>query len=195
MSRLDSAIRRLEAQRLCLDEAAVLVAGRPGHILEIGLGNGRTYDHLRCLFPERDIYCFDRRIAAHPDCIPDDGHMFLGDLAETLPLAAHRLGPAAVLAHADIGSGDRQASLDLLAIRLAEALPPFSPAPPSSSAISPFPTPPGPVSISPQRRCGPLPHVPDSLHSQEHNLEGRRVQILPPQTQKTRKKLMFSGAF
>ncbi len=124
MSRLDSAIRRLEAQRLCLDEAAVLVAGRPGHILEIGLGNGRTYDHLRCLFPERDIYCFDRRIAAHPDCIPDDGHMFLGDLAETLPLAAHRLGPAAVLAHADIGSGDRQASLDL-AIRLAGALPPL----------------------------------------------------------------------
>lgn len=124
MSRLDSAIRRLEAQRLCLDEASLLVGGRPGHILEIGLGNGRTYDHLRCLFPERHIYCFDRRIAAHPDCIPDDGHMFLGDLAETLPLAARRLGPAAVLAHADIGSGDRQASLDLAA-RLAGALPPL----------------------------------------------------------------------
>ncbi len=124
MSRLDSAIRRLEAQRLCLDEAAVLVADRPGHILEIGLGNGRTYDHLRCLFPQRDIYCFDRRIAAHPDCIPDDGHMFLGDLAETLPRAAHRLGPAAILAHADIGSGDHQASL-ALAIRLAEILPPL----------------------------------------------------------------------
>ncbi len=124
MSRLDSAIRRLEAQRLCLDEAAVLVDGRPGHILEIGLGNGRTYDHLRCLFPERNIYCFDRRIAAHPDCIPDDGHMFLGDLAVTLPLAAHRLGPSAILAHADIGSGDRQASLEL-ACRLAVALPPL----------------------------------------------------------------------
>ena len=124
MSRLDSAIRRLEAQRLCLDEAAVLVDGRPGHVLEIGLGNGRTYDHLRCLFPERDIYCFDRRIAAHPDCIPDEGHMFLGDLAETLPLATLRLGPAAVLAHADIGSGDREASLKL-ATWLAEALPPL----------------------------------------------------------------------
>ncbi len=124
MSRLDSAIRRLEAQRLCLDEAALLVDGRPGHILEIGLGNGRTYDHLRGLFPERDIYCFDRRIAAHPDCIPDEGHMFLGDLADTLPLAAHRLGQEAVLVHADIGSGDRQASLDL-AIWLAEALPPL----------------------------------------------------------------------
>lgn len=122
VSRLDSVIRRLEAQRLCLNEAASLVDGRPGHILEIGLGNGRTYDHLRCLFPERDIYCFDRRIAAHPDCIPDDGHMFLGDLAETIPLAARRLGPAAILAHADIGSGDRQTSLDL-AIWLAEALP------------------------------------------------------------------------
>lgn len=122
MSRLDSAIRRLQAQRRCLDEAARLVDGRPGHVLEIGLGNGRTYDHLRCLFPERDIYCFDRRIAAHPDCIPDDDHMFLGEFAETIPLAAHRLGPAATLVHTDIGSGDRQASLDL-ASWLAEALP------------------------------------------------------------------------
>ncbi len=124
MSRLDSAIRRLQAQRLCLDEAARLVSARPGHILEIGLGNGRTYDHLRCLLGKRDIYCFDRRIAAHPDCIPDDHHMFSGELRDTLPRAAHRLGPSAVLAHADIGSGDRQASL-ALAAWLAKALPPL----------------------------------------------------------------------
>lgn len=122
MSRLDSAIRRLEAQRLCLGHAADLVRDMPGHVLELGLGNGRTYDHLRGLLPEREIHCFDRHIAAHPDCIPDPDRMHLGDLSETLPAAAARLGATAVLAHLDIGSGDREASL-ALGVRLARALP------------------------------------------------------------------------
>src|SRR6202022_2543720 len=47
VSRLDSFIRRLKAQRACLDLAAGLVRGLDGEILELGLGNGRTYDHLR----------------------------------------------------------------------------------------------------------------------------------------------------
>ena len=47
MSRLESFIRRLDAQRLCLDWAAGAVVERPGAVLELGLGNGRTYDHLR----------------------------------------------------------------------------------------------------------------------------------------------------
>ncbi|MGH6887075.1 MAG: class I SAM-dependent methyltransferase, partial [Geminicoccales bacterium] len=47
MSRLDSFIRRLEAQRACLDLAAARIADLPGPVLELGLGNGRTYDHLR----------------------------------------------------------------------------------------------------------------------------------------------------
>jgi hypothetical protein len=42
MSRLESAIRRLEAQRDCINWAAERIAGMPGHILELGLGNGRT---------------------------------------------------------------------------------------------------------------------------------------------------------
>ncbi|MBC6441004.1 MAG: hypothetical protein GDA49_11485 [Rhodospirillales bacterium] len=113
MSRLDSVIRRLEAQRDCLGAAASLIDGRGGPVLEIGLGNGRTYDHLRELMPDRTIYCFDRQIAAHPDCIPDDEHMFLGDLSETMPLAAQRLGATTVLAHVDIGSGDKGTSLAL----------------------------------------------------------------------------------
>ncbi len=122
MSRLESAIRRLEAQRLCLNRACALVAGTPGHVLELGLGNGRTFDHLRRLLPDRDIYCFDRQIAAHPDCIPVAEHMLLGELETTIPLAAQRLGPGAVLAHVDIGSGDREASLRL-GERLAGQLP------------------------------------------------------------------------
>ena len=55
MSRLDSFIRRLVAQRACLDHAAQLIGGLDGAVLELGLGNGRTYDHLRSLFPGREI--------------------------------------------------------------------------------------------------------------------------------------------
>ncbi|MFN7195418.1 MAG: class I SAM-dependent methyltransferase, partial [bacterium] len=35
MSRLESFIRRLEAQRLCLDWAARAIAARPGAVLEL----------------------------------------------------------------------------------------------------------------------------------------------------------------
>jgi len=109
MSRLDAFIRRLTAQRACLEAAARLLAELPGPILEIGLGNGRTYDHLRTLFPTRDIYVFERKVAAHPLCIPDDDHLLLGDIRDTVPGAMERIGQAAVLAHADIGSGDKAA--------------------------------------------------------------------------------------
>ena len=57
MSRLDSFIRRLEAQRACLDLAARLIEGLEGEILELGLGNGRTYDHLRQLLPGSKNLC------------------------------------------------------------------------------------------------------------------------------------------
>ncbi|MDJ0684206.1 MAG: class I SAM-dependent methyltransferase [Alphaproteobacteria bacterium] len=113
MTRLDSAIRRLQAQRACLDYACRLIADRPGPVIELGLGNGRTYDHLRARLPGRDIYAFDRQIAAHPDCIPDEAHMFLGDFTTTLPEAARSLGPTAVLAHCDVGSGDADANAAL----------------------------------------------------------------------------------
>ena len=105
MSRLDSFIRRMEAQRECLDAAVHLIEDVPGVILELGLGNGRTYDHMRALFPDRDIYVFDRQVAAHPDCIPDGDHMFLGEVIDRLPEAAARLGKTATLVHSDIGSG------------------------------------------------------------------------------------------
>jgi hypothetical protein len=113
MSRLDSFIRRVQAQRDCLNAAAHLLGSLPGPVLEIGLGNGRTYDHLRERFADREIFVFDRRVAAHPDCIPDASHMILGDFRETLPLAAERLGALAALAHVDCGSGDEAASRSL----------------------------------------------------------------------------------
>ncbi len=108
MSRLDSFIRRLEAQRACLDLAANLVAAMSGPVLELGLGNGRTYDHLRALFPGREIFAFDRALAAHPDCVPNADRLFLGDMRDTLRRLA--LPAPAVLVHADIGGGGEAAS-------------------------------------------------------------------------------------
>lgn len=101
------------AQREGLNLAARLIHDRPGHVLELGLGNGRTYDHLREILPGRRIYVFDRRVAAHPDSTPDAEHLFLGEFTDTLPRAARRLGATAALAHCDIGSGDREATAAL----------------------------------------------------------------------------------
>lgn len=124
MSRLDTMIRRLKAQRSCLNAAAEALHGVPGHILELGLGNGRTYDHLRGLFPDREIYVFDRELASHPDCRPDAEHLFLGPMAETLLAAADRLGANAALVHADIGFGD-PAATERNVVALGPKIPPL----------------------------------------------------------------------
>lgn len=115
MSRLDSAIRRLQAQKAALEDAARRVEGVAGHALEIGLGNGRTYDHLRLILPGRRIVVFDRQVAAHPDCVPPDEDLYLGDLFDTLPRALDDLGNGAALAHLDIGTGDKAKSVALAA--------------------------------------------------------------------------------
>lgn len=106
VSRLDSFIRRVTSQRDCLNLAAHLVGEQPGLVLELGLGNGRTYDHLRELFPAREILVFERIMAAHPDCQPDPSHLILGNIRETLPEARARWKHQVVLAHADLGSGN-----------------------------------------------------------------------------------------
>jgi hypothetical protein len=110
VSRLDSAIRRLAAQRACLDRAAELVAGLNGVVLELGLGNGRTFDHLREVLPGREIYVFELQVAAHPDCIPDDDHLILGDVREMLTVMRPRFAGQVALAHIDLASGDEAGS-------------------------------------------------------------------------------------
>ena len=115
MSRLDSFIRRLEAQRACLDLAAHLVRELDGDVLELGLGNGRTYDHLRQLFPDRKIYVCERRVAAHPDCVPPAELLLLGDMRDTLQTARELLGGRVALAHLDPATGDVAASRALAA--------------------------------------------------------------------------------
>jgi S-adenosyl-L-methionine methyltransferase len=124
MSRLDSFIRRLEAQRACLELASEQIAGLRGPVLEFGLGNGRTYDHLRALLPEREIFVFEREVNAHPDCIPDAAHLVLGDLRTTLPQADRHLPGPAALVHSDVGTGDAACNAELAAW-LAGVLPPL----------------------------------------------------------------------
>jgi hypothetical protein len=111
MSRLDSFIARMQAQRDCLNFLKPAIDGLTGPILEVGLGNGRTYDHLRSLFPGRDIYVFERKVAAHPDCIPPDDRLFLGEAREAIPRAAQKLGAVAALIHTDLGTGDHAANV------------------------------------------------------------------------------------
>jgi hypothetical protein len=121
MSRLDGAIARLSAQRDLLDWACRDLA--PGPVLELGLGNGRTYDHLRArLGRARAIHVFERHVAAHPTCVPPPEFLHLGDMRETLPAWARAHGRVCALAHADTGSGDAAETSAFAAI-LARELP------------------------------------------------------------------------
>ena len=105
MSRLDSFIRRMKAQRDCLNAAAQMLVETPGPVLELGLGNGRTFDHLHKIMPDREIFVFDRVVNSNPKSTPDLDHVFLGEADEQLAVAAERFGQTVSLIHADLGSG------------------------------------------------------------------------------------------
>lgn len=114
MSRLDSFIRRLEAQRTVLDWATAAIAGRDGLVLELGLGNGRTFDHLRDSLPGRMIYAFDRQAKANPRSMPAAEALVLGDMEQTLPSFLRQHGRNAVLLHVDATTG--RPELDAVAL-------------------------------------------------------------------------------
>ncbi|SER65736.1 class I SAM-dependent methyltransferase [Rhizobium sp. NFR03] len=102
MSRLDSFIARLQAQRTILNHVRYDMAlPAEGAVLEIGLGNGRTYDHIREIFTHRRIIAFDRAVGSHPRSTPDQRDLVLGEISETLTSMA---GMGAAFAHADIGT-------------------------------------------------------------------------------------------
>ncbi|TCR80088.1 class I SAM-dependent methyltransferase [Rhizobium sp. BK376] len=102
MSRLDSFIRRLTAQRDILNLILEEVSHIDGPILEFGLGNGRTFDHLRERLPDRRIVAFDWDVHAHNSSVPEGEDMVLGNIRET---GQRFIGIDAALAHADIGTG------------------------------------------------------------------------------------------
>lgn len=104
MSRLDSMLRRLTAQRDGLTWAAQAVADQPGDALDLGLGNGRTYDHLREQMPTRRIWVIDRVLQCHPSCVPPAEDFLEGEAEPMLEALAARTEGIA-LAHYDLGFG------------------------------------------------------------------------------------------
>lgn len=106
MSRLDSFLRRLAAQRTLIEAAAAHVAPLDGPIVELGIGNGRTFDHLAALFPTRKVFAFDEYFHSAVGVLPPAECMVSGDIRDTLPFALPRLGAPAALIHNDLGAGD-----------------------------------------------------------------------------------------
>lgn len=103
MSRLDVFIDRMVSQRACLDFAIEQTSDMAGPVFELGLGNGRTFDHVRERVAGRDIYVFERAIASNPASTPTPEQTVLGDVRDTLPDALGRFGPTVSLIHADLG--------------------------------------------------------------------------------------------
>ncbi|MDF1715904.1 MAG: class I SAM-dependent methyltransferase [Antarcticimicrobium sp.] len=107
MSRLDSMLRRLAAQRDGLNWAAEKIAGLEGDVVDLGLGNGRTYDHLREILPERRIWVIDRVLQCHPSCTPPEADFLQGEAEPMLRELAAK-GARIALAHYDFGFGIKQ---------------------------------------------------------------------------------------
>lgn len=104
MSRLDSFRRRLSAQIDGLNWATAEIKKVPGDVLELGLGNGRTYDHLRENLPDRRIWVIERVLQCHPSSTPPDADLMLGEADTMLAKLAQR-GTKMALAHYDLGKG------------------------------------------------------------------------------------------
>lgn len=109
MTRLDRFIARMQAQRVLLNQVCerLNAAGSyfPGPVIELGLGNGRTFDHLRAKLTGRRIVVFEREVTAHPDSMPPIEDLVVGEITVTGPAFARQNGATAVLVHADLGNG------------------------------------------------------------------------------------------
>jgi len=102
---------------MLIDHAARAILDCEGPVLELGLGNGRTYHHLCEKLPGRRIIAFDIKVTAQPDSVPTREDLVLGDIKETAKTFA---GIGAALVHSDLGSGipecDRETLLWLPAL-------------------------------------------------------------------------------
>jgi len=107
MSRLDSMMRRLAAQRDGLEWGLKEVQGLDGDVVDMGLGNGRTYDHLREVASGRRIWVIDRILQCHPSCIPPEQDFLQGEAEEMLKKLAAS-GAKIIMAHYDFGFGEKE---------------------------------------------------------------------------------------
>ncbi len=112
-TRLERLLFRLEAQHRSLDWAFGEIRGRPGVVFELGLGHGRTFDHLRRHLPAREIFVFDREIDCFPDCTPDADHLMLGKFQATLPAAHERFAGKVILVNSDVGTYDEAYNVEV----------------------------------------------------------------------------------
>lgn len=111
MSRLESMRRRLTAQIDGINWAAEKVAGMDGDVLEMGLGNGRTYDHLRQELPDKRIWVIDRILKCHPSCVPPEQDFLEGEAEPMLERLAND-GHKMALAHYDFGFGIKEKDVE-----------------------------------------------------------------------------------
>ncbi|WP_299771495.1 class I SAM-dependent methyltransferase [uncultured Tateyamaria sp.] len=111
MSRLESMRRRLSAQIDGINWAARKIANLEGDVLEMGLGNGRTYDHLRQELPDRRIWVIDRMLKCHPSCVPPAKDFLEGEAEAMLTRLASK-GRKMALAHYDFGYGIKEKDVE-----------------------------------------------------------------------------------
>jgi hypothetical protein len=127
LTRLEKVLYRLEAQHVCFAWAFSQIEHQSGVVFEIGLGLGRTFNHMRHHMPEREIIVFERKVNAYPDCMPKVDELIIGEVAETLPAMAQKYAGQVVLAHSDIGSFDKEMNKEMSELMSANLLPCLAP--------------------------------------------------------------------
>jgi hypothetical protein len=100
-------LRRFTAQRDGLNWAATLISGLDGDGLDMGLGNGRTYDHMREILPDRRIWVMDRILQCHPSCVPPQEDFLQGEAEDGLAQLVEKKAKI-VIAHYDFGFGVKE---------------------------------------------------------------------------------------
>lgn len=109
MSRLEEMVARYTSQRDILNFSLDMIPVGEGLIgIELGLGSGRTYDHLREKLPEMQIFTFDRKCEIHPR-IQHPGKYFIeGEITSTFPAFAKKHKDAASFVHIDLGTSQKE---------------------------------------------------------------------------------------
>jgi hypothetical protein len=103
--------RRLTAQIDGINWAAEQIGGIDGDVLEMGLGNGRSYDHLRQQIKDRRIWVVDRVLKCHPSCVPPPADFLQGEAEDMLQRLADQ-GVRIALAHYDFGFGVKERDVE-----------------------------------------------------------------------------------
>lgn len=93
----------MQAQRACIELAASLVSELDGPVLELGLGQGRTFDHLQETFPNRKVYLIDDMMKPADGIRLDPSLAIKGDVLDLLAHFARDHGPAFTVVHSDLG--------------------------------------------------------------------------------------------